>query len=166
MRDRAAQFNNLSIVLHLATTENIATALLYDSLLPAHLEELASARAERSEDVVDFDELLSVGQPRFNLQAVAQAAKAAPSVDPKKDKLPNDTPSVPKTGWLPKKEYLAKLEAGRATKAAADAAVRRQPSSNRSRSRRARSRSNRLDPPRQRRASPKLEPMRTRRQRR
>ena len=37
----AAQFNHLSIVLLLATTENIAPALLYDSLLSAHLEELA-----------------------------------------------------------------------------------------------------------------------------
>ena len=124
------------------------------------------ARAERSTDVVDFAELLSADQPRFKLQAVLQAAKAAPVVDLEKDKIPRDTSVVPKIGWLPKKEYLAKLEAERAAKAAAESAVRRQPSPHRSRSRRARSLSNRRAPSRQRRASPKREPMRTRRHRR
>ena len=48
----AAQLNNLSIILHLATTESIAVALAYDSILPAHLGELA--RANRTTGPVDF----------------------------------------------------------------------------------------------------------------
>ena len=124
------------------------------------------ARVGRPADVMDFAELLSAGRPRFKLQAVSQAAKAAPVVGPKKGKLPKYTPAPPKAGWLPKKEYLAKLEAGRAAKAAAESAVRRHPAPNHSRSRRGRSRSNRRGQSRQRRASPKREPMRTRRQRR
>ena len=159
--DIAAQFNNRSIALHLATTENIATSVLYDSLLSARLEELARSRAERPTDAVGFAELLSAEQSRFKLQAGPQAAKNATPVDLKKEKLLKDTPVVPKPGWLPKKEYLAKLEAERVAKAAADEAARPV----RSRSRRARSRSNRRAPSR-RRAPPKREPMRTRRQRR
>ena len=58
MTNSAAQLNNLSIVLHLETAENIATAVLYECLLSAHMEELASARAERATAVVDFAELL------------------------------------------------------------------------------------------------------------
>ena len=152
--DLSAQFNNLSIVLALATTENIAISVLYDSLLSAHLEELARACVESSTDVADFAELLSAEHPRFKLKAVSQAAKAAPVVDLANDKIPKDTPVVPKIGRLPKKEYLAKIEAERAARAAAESAVRRQPPPNRSRSRRARSRSNRRAPSRQRRASP------------
>ena len=37
----ADHLNNLSIMLHLATTESISVALAYDSILSAHLEELA-----------------------------------------------------------------------------------------------------------------------------
>ena len=84
--DSAAQFNNLSIVLHLATAENIATAVLYDSLLSAHIEELARDRAERATAAVNFAELLPVEQHRFKLQAVSQAAKSATPVDLKKEK--------------------------------------------------------------------------------
>ena len=76
----AAQFNHLSIVLHLATVENIPSALLYDSVLSAHLEELDMARAEKSSESVDFAQLLSVEQTRFNLQAVTQAAKPSQPV--------------------------------------------------------------------------------------
>lgn len=152
----------------MGAAENIATSALYDSLLSAHLGELARARDERSIDLVDFDGLLSAEHPRFKFQAFSQAAKAAPAVDPKKDKLPDDTPVVRKPGWHPKKEYRAKLEAERAAKAAAESAVRRLPSPRRSRSRRARSLSlsNRRAQSRRRHSSPKREPMRKRRQRR
>ena len=77
----AAQLNNLSLILHLATTESIAAALLYDSLLSDHLEELARSRAERSAAVIDFNEFLSVAQTRFNLEPIAQAAKKEPAVE-------------------------------------------------------------------------------------
>ena len=169
----AAQFNHLSIVLQLATVENIASALLYDSLLSSHLEELARARAEKSTEIVDFAQLLSVEQTRFKLQAVAQAAKP---IQPGKDKEPKDQPkgkpSVPKADWLPRAEYKAKMAAERAAsaakaKAAAETAAQavrtpadrqpdRQRSPRRSRSRRDRSRS-------RQRPSPKDQPMRRRR---
>ena len=106
----AAQFNHLSIVLRLATVENIASALLYDSLLSAHLEELARARAEKSSETVDFAQLLSVEQTRFRMQVVSQDAKPiqpAKEVD-LKDK-PKGKPSAPKADWLPKEEYKAKI---------------------------------------------------------
>ena len=166
----AAQFNHLSIVLHLATVENIATALLYDSLLSAHLEELARARAEKSSETVDFAQLLSMEQTRFKLQAVSQASKPGQPVKEKdvKDK-PKGKPSVPKADWLPKEEYKAKMAAERAAKAAAakaaaDAAnasrADRPPdpprSTRRSRSRRGRSHS-------RQRAPPNDQPMRRRR---
>ena len=106
----------MSTILHLATTESIAAALLYDSILSAHLEELARARVERSAATVDFAELLSVEQPRFKLQAIAQAIKPAPANDAQKDKKLKkeqdaEWPSTKPVGWLPKKEYLAKLTA-------------------------------------------------------
>ena len=122
---------------------------------------MARALAGRATAAVDFAELLSVEQTRFKLQAVSQAAKGATPVDLKKEKPPKDTPVAPKADWIPKKEYLAKLAAERAAKAAADSAARP-----RSRSRRVRSRSNRLAPSRRHRASSKREPMRTRRRRR
>ena len=172
----AAQFNHLSIVLHLATVENISSALLYDSLLSAHLEELARARAEKSAEAVDFAQLLSVEQTRFKLQAVAQAAKPTPPVkDPGAKEKGKGKPSVPKADWLPKEEYKAKMAAERAAKAAAartaaNAATAARSdrtadrpadtrSTHRSRSRRGRSRSN------HQRASPKHEPMRRRNRR-
>ena len=77
-----AQFNNLSIILHISTTECIAAAPLYDSLLSAHLEELARARKARSASQVDFAEPLAVGQTRFEIQAAAQAAKPATPAGP------------------------------------------------------------------------------------
>ena len=114
----AAQFNHLSIVLHLATVGNISSALLYDSLLSAHLEELARARAEKSTEAVEFAQLLSVEQTRFKLQAVAQATKPAPPAKEKEKEKPKDTPRAPKADWLPKEEYKAEIAAGRAAKAA------------------------------------------------
>ena len=115
----AAQLNSVSIILHLATTESIAAALLYDSILSAHLEELARARVERSADTVDFAALLSAEQPRFKLHAIAQAVKPTPVNDAQKDKKlkkeqDTDAPSNKPAGWLPKKEYLAKLAAEKA----------------------------------------------------
>ena len=115
----AAQLDNLSIILHLATTESITAALLYDGLLSAHLEELARSRVERSAAVIDFSELLSVEQTRFKLQAVAQATKKDPPVekggkgDKKKEKGLGPSTGKPQ-GWLPKQEYLAKLAADKA----------------------------------------------------
>ena len=50
----SAQLNNLSALPHLATTGNIANAMAYDSLLPAHLAESARARDERTVGAVDF----------------------------------------------------------------------------------------------------------------
>ena len=72
----AHQLNNLSIILHLATTESISVALAYDSIPPAHLEELARARANRTAGAVDFMDLLSSERQRFMLHAIAQAAKS------------------------------------------------------------------------------------------
>ena len=77
----AAQLSNLSPIPHLAATESIAAALLCDSLLSAHLEELARPRSERSAAVIDCNELLSVEQTRFKLQAIAQEAKKEPAVE-------------------------------------------------------------------------------------
>ena len=147
--------------MHLDTVENIASSLLYDSLLSAHLEELARARSGKSAETVDFAQLLSVEQTRFKLQAVSQAAKPIQPVKEKgvKDK-PKGKPSAPKADWLPKEEYKAKMEAewaakAAAAKAAADAAnasrADRQPdpprSVRRSRSRRGRSQSRQRVPP-------------------
>ena len=116
----AAQLNNLSLILHLATTESIAAALLYDGLLSAHLEEMARPRAERPAAVIGLSELLSVEQTRFKLQAIAQAAKT-PAVEKvekvemkQKVKKEVDPPANKPPGWLPKQEYLAKLAAERA----------------------------------------------------
>ena len=141
----AAQLNSVSIIPHLATTESIAAALLYDSILSAHLEELARARVERSADTVDFAQLLSVEQPRFKLQAIAQAVKPTPAneVQKEKTKLKKEQdaegPSNKPPGWLPKKEYLAKVAAEKAANErialAADRGRKPQPSRRRSRSR-------------------------------
>ena len=153
--------------------ENIASALLYGSLLSSHLEELARARAGKSTEVADFAQMLSVEQTRFKLQAVAQASNP---IQPGKEKEQKDPlkgkPSVPKADWLPRAEYKAKMAAERAAaaakaKAVADAATSaarppadrqpdRQRSHRRSRSRRDRSRS-------RQRPSPKDQPMRRRR---
>ena len=154
--------------MRLASVGNIASDLLYDSLLSAHLE-LARARAGESSEAVDFAQLLSAGKNRFKLQAVAQAAKPGPPVKEKEDKdKPKGKPSAPKSDWLSKEEYKAKMAAERAAKAAAakssaEAATRveRPPvdrpadsprSTRRSRSRRGRSRSHL-------RSSPENEPM-------
>ena len=149
----------MSIILHLATTESIAAALLYDSILSAHLEELARARVERSAETVDFAELLSVEQPRFKLQAIAQAVKPAPVNEVQKDKAKlkkeqeNEGPSNKPPGWLPKKEYLAKLAAEKAAnerialaaEKAADHGKKRQSSRRRSRSRSQKKKSSRRE---------------------
>ena len=133
----AAQLNNLSPIPHLATTESNEAALFYGSLLSDRLEELARSRAERSAAVIDFDELLSVGQTRFKLQAITQAAKKEPAVEKvekvdKKVKKEVDPLANKSPGWLPKKEYLGKLAADRAADQKKDT---RRKSAQRSRSR-------------------------------
>ena len=65
------------------------------------------ARAERPFETVEFDQLLSVEQTRFKLQAATQATKPAPPVKEKeKEKAPNDTPRVPKADWLPRESNI------------------------------------------------------------
>ena len=92
----AAQFNHLSIVLHLATVENTASALPYDSILSTHLGDLARARSEKSSETVDYAQLLSVEQTRFKLQAASHAPNPnqPAKVNDVKDK-PKGEPSVP-----------------------------------------------------------------------
>ena len=115
----AAQLNHLSIVLHIATTETIGTAVLYDNLLSAHLEELARSRAERVGAAVDLSPLLSNERRRFKIQAATQTANPPP-VEKGKDE--GKERKKKKETWLPKKEYLAKLEAGSKAKSDASAA--------------------------------------------
>ena len=73
--------DNLSILLHLATVESISVALAYGTILSAHLEELARARANKTAGAVDFMDLLSTEQHRFEIQPIALAAKTAPHPD-------------------------------------------------------------------------------------
>ena len=137
------------MLLHLATTENVATAMAYDSLLSAHLAE--SAR-ERTVGAADFADLLPTDHARFEIQAVAQCVKT-PNIPPAKQQhLKNekkvDRKTDPKRVWLPKKEYLAKLEADKA--ASADQAQPSSPNRGRKRSpdrKRSRSPSRRHRPP-------------------
>ena len=121
-------------MLHLATTEAIATALIYDSLLFAHLEELARSRDELNPRIPDFAaefaSLLSKEQPRLKLQAASQTAMVAPPPKaPLKDKAPK-VEKFPKKGCLPKKEYLGKLAGDRS--ATARDTAKRSPSPKRS----------------------------------
>ena len=122
----AAQLNNFSILLHLSAVESIAVAWAYDSILSAHLEELARSRADRTAGDVNFAELLSTENHRFKMQAIAQAGRPANApassdrVPPKAVSDPKAT-AVPKRKWLPKKLYLAQLAAER--KAAENAAA-------------------------------------------
>ena len=74
----AAQLNYLPIILHLTTTEISAAAVLYRSLLSSRLEAMARSRAESSDAVLNFEELLAVEQAHFMLHAIDQAAR--PSV--------------------------------------------------------------------------------------
>ena len=53
----SAQLNNLSTLLHLATVESISVALAHDTILSAHLEELARARDNETAGAVDFTDL-------------------------------------------------------------------------------------------------------------
>ena len=99
----AAQLNSVSIIPHLASTESIAAALVYDIPLSAHLEELSSARSERPAAVVDSSELLSVGATRLKLQGIDKAAKPSATADPPV-KNPMDTPPPGKPPWVAPKE--------------------------------------------------------------
>ena len=73
----ASQFNHISIVLHLATTESIATASIYDSLLSAHLGALALPRAELYTGIPDF--ATEFDSPPFDGTAPLQASRRRPS---------------------------------------------------------------------------------------
>ena len=123
----AAQLNNLSILLHLSAVESIAVAWAYDSILSAHLEELARARADRTAGAVDFVDLLSSENHRFKMQAIAQAGRSAPGSAgadraPPKASTEAKATAAPKRKWLPRKQYLAQLAAEkRAAEAAATA---------------------------------------------
>ena len=112
---------NFSVLLHLATTGNIATAMAYDPLLSAHLAESTRACAERTVGAVDFAALLSTEHARFKIQAAAQCVKT-PNTPPAKQQQPKnewkvDKKTDTKRVWLPKKEYLAKLAADKAASA-------------------------------------------------
>ena len=114
-RGLSAQLGDISVLLHLETTENIATAIAYDTLLSAQLAESARARAERAVGAVDFVDLLSTEHARFKAFAAEQCVKNsnAPPVKNPKNPKPDANPDT-KRFWLPKKEYLAKLAADKA----------------------------------------------------
>ena len=123
----SAQLNNLSILLHLPTTESVAGALAYDTRLSAHLEELARARANKTDGAVDFTDLLSTKQHRFKIRAIALAAKSAPqpAVPKVVAKAVTEVPKAPnKRPWIPRKQRLSQLAADKkADEAAATAAA-------------------------------------------
>ena len=106
--------------------------------------------------MVDFAELMSVEQPRFKMQAIAQAINPSPVTEqPKEQKKRKqeqepDAPSNQPVGWIPKKEYMAKLAAEKAANeriANADekGVGARQPSRRRIRSRSQKRKSARLE---------------------
>ena len=66
-----AQLNNLGVVLNIAITENVATALLYDTQLRAHLADLARQRAVN----VDYFMLLSEENVAIKRQTVKDMAE-------------------------------------------------------------------------------------------
>ena len=129
----SSQLNNISVLLHLATTENIATAIAYDAILSTHLAESARASAERTVGAVDFADLLSPERPRFKIQAAAQCVRTpnAPPVKQTKNPKPDKKPETERT-WLPQKEYVAKLADDKA--ASADQAQPSSPNRGRKRS--------------------------------
>ena len=156
----SAQLNRLSVVLHIATTESIGTALTYDQLLKSHLEELARARANGTAGAVDFAALLSTEQHCFKLQAVHQHAK--PVKDPVVKKEKEKEKKEKKKDWLPKHEFLKKLAEDRRQNAANATSSDAKPGRSRSRSRsHRRNRSKRND----RKKSPAREPMKQRKRR-
>ena len=73
----ADHLDNLPIIPHLATTESIEAAIAYDTMLSAHMEDLACARAERTAGVVDFMDMLCFAHPRLKIQAIARATNNA-----------------------------------------------------------------------------------------
>ena len=87
--------------------EAIGTALTYDQLLKAHLEELARARANGTAGSVDFAELLSNEQHCFKMQAIHQHTKPIKEKPVKQEKEKKEKADKP-PGWLPRKEFLKK----------------------------------------------------------
>ena len=165
----SAQLNFLSILLHLVTTESIAAALNYDSLIQTHLEELARSRANKTAGVVDFADLLSNEHARFKAQAIAQAKPAVPksgAPKPDKEQPTGGKERKQKRIWLPRAEFLAKVAAEKEAKeSSSSSAVKpaKSPSPSRKRSRRpSRSRT----PKRRRSAQPKRQQQKQRQRRR
>ena len=107
----------MSIIPRLATAESIPVALLYGQLSSAHLVELARTRGGRViSDTPDFVGLLSSEQQRFKLQAIAQSSNPPAVEKVKKEKVPNDNvtkQSKDKSPWVPRADFLARLEADR-----------------------------------------------------
>ena len=131
----SAQLNHLSVVLHLATTEAIGTALTYDQLLKSHLEELARARANGTGGAVDFAELLPNEQHCFKMQAIHQHVKPVKE-KPEKEKKEKKEKGEKPPGWLPRKEFLKKLAEDRRKNAAQATSSDKKPERSRPRTRR------------------------------
>ena len=74
----SARMNRISVVLHIETTESIASAATYKSLLSPHIEDISRLRAELTIEHPYFSGLLSVGKTRFKIHAVAQSDKPIP----------------------------------------------------------------------------------------
>ena len=132
----SAHLNFLPIPVHIVATESISASLLYGGLISTRLEEMARSRTNRPAGLVDFAELLSNEHSRFKMQAVSQS-KPAPTYPaaPKKEKDDKET----RRAWLPKKEYMANLEAEKKTNdktSSSSAAMSPMPSPSRARSRR------------------------------
>ena len=113
----AAQLNGLSVVLNIAATDNIQTALINASLLPNHLGELSRPRAESTAGATDFSSLLATEQLHFKTQAASHADGAASKGGKPIEEVPNGKKKKQKQPWAPRKEYLDQLGRDRPTQA-------------------------------------------------
>ena len=127
----STQLNRLSSVLHLSATESIPVALLCDQLLSSNLGELARQQADRAvSDTPDVVGLLSDEQQRFKLMAIAQSAMP-PAVEKVKkekeamEKATKERKVKDKATWVPRREFLARLEADRQRAQTADRSAKR-----------------------------------------
>lgn len=112
----SAHLNFISISLHIATTESIAAALIYDGLISTHLEEIALSRANKADGAVGFSDLLTSEHSRFKIQAATQAKHAVATAVLTKKEQKGEKEKARKRAWLPKKEFLAKMEAEKVAK--------------------------------------------------
>ena len=80
----AAQLPHVDIVLNIAKTENIPTALSYDRLVRTDIQERARARGERRIDApsTEFVELLKNGNTKFKNLAIRGNTSTAPLRNP------------------------------------------------------------------------------------